>query len=454
VDVLGRKHDQIVSRRLPRVIGERGSRDMRLFIIISVAARISIAMDAHAQGGGEIRPPKPAIVEKLRAEAAKVGGAKLSPLFAALADPKNAKEVLLSPGQADLARRLEDLSRDVIKAWLLRDLDADPSPTPAVLSQRLSESGTQHRRRLVLQAEAIAFEGIFNPEQARILRKLTHQQPSAMLTGRHGPPVIGADDDERSIAELVHNLRNLSSTRSDSGAVSLALLGKPGMREWYPNGIAHLDPVHQMLARRGMPKADLTDEQIALERRLDKLILDIWNAWATRDVDRVPLPPRHVLAWRLWEGGERLRESLFSRAEMIALQGIVTPQQADQALTAVWEQYGMSALLDPTLAARLRLTRSQREEIFSLLESKKDVSRRMSEAVQPFWGLRLTNPAAQREIDLLMQDSDSRQEEVDELILSQVLSSSQARSLVRILNRPNQPVRRPAGKAKKPGRPG
>jgi hypothetical protein len=96
--------------------------------------------------------------------------------------------------------------------------------------------------------------------------------------------------------------------------VAIALLGKPGMREEYPHGIGHLDPARQQLARRDMPKVDLAQEQIILVQRLDQLIVRIWNAWLIRDLDKAPLPPQPVLAQRLWEGGERVRDSLFSRA--------------------------------------------------------------------------------------------------------------------------------------------
>jgi hypothetical protein len=195
----------------------------------------------------------------------------------------------------------------------------------------------------------------------------------------------------------------------------------------------------------------LAPEQVDLARSVEKLIRDVIKAWLTRDLDKIPLPPAHVLTDRLRQGGERVKDSLFARADLIALLEIVTQEQADRVLTAVWEQSGMSALLDPTLAARIRLTRAQQEEILFLLNLKKDVTNEMTEAARPFWDRRLSDPAAQGQIDLLMRDSDGREEQLDEVILTQVLTAPQARSLMRILN--GSASQLPRGRAEKATRP-
>jgi hypothetical protein len=411
---------------------------MRLTIGIHALVGISLGMTVHAQDASVNKSAShrtPSMAARLKAEAAKMDTAEISPLFKALVDPKNSRDLRLSPEQLDLVRRLEELTSDVIKAWLLRDLDARAPTAPAALSERLAEGGKRLRNRLVAQAEAIAFEGILNPKQARILRNATGQKATALLPGRNGPPEMNAADEQRPSAELAEHLRYLPNIWPDSGPATIALLGKPGMREAYPHGISHVDPVRQAMARRDLPKVDLTEERIILVQRLDRLILAIWKSWLTRDLDKTPLPPQPVLARRLCDGCERLRESLFARAEIIALQGIVTPEQADRVLTAVWELYGTSALPDPTLAARLRLTRTQREEVLFLLESKKNINKNLNGATQPIWHLRMTNPEARARTDLLEQDADNRKQEVDDLILSEVLTSSQARILKRILAR-------------------
>jgi hypothetical protein len=421
-------------------------------------AAVTLGMTVRAQ---EVRAAQsvprraPAIVARLRSEAAKITSAPLSPLFSAIADPKNREQLLLSAEQNDLARQLDALTRDIIKAWLLRDLDADPPPTTAALAERVSAAGDRLRAHLIAESDAIVYEGILKPEQAQLLRKVTGQKPLPLRPGRNGPPELEAADESRSSAELAEHLRYLPSTLPDlAGSVSLALLGKPGVREAYPHGIAHLDPIRQRLALRDLPKVELAEEQIKLMRRLNQSVLAICKAWLVRDLDKTPLPPRSVLAQRLLYGGERVRESLFSRAELIALQGIVRPEQAEKALSTVWQQYGMRALLDPTLATRLRLTRSQREQILFLLEAKKEITQELSESVSPIWRFQVTNPEVHRQVDQMTQDSDRRQEEVDELILTQVLTAAQARNLTRILNPTKLPVRVHSGKAKKSGKPG
>ena len=94
--------------------------------------------------------------------------AELSPLFTTLADPDDKTELHLSDQQRDLARQLDELTRDLIRAWLIRDLDADHPPKLALLSERLSERGDRLRDRVIAHAEAIALDGILTPEQAHV----------------------------------------------------------------------------------------------------------------------------------------------------------------------------------------------------------------------------------------------------------------------------------------------
>jgi hypothetical protein len=426
---------------------------MRSMTRMVVASGLLFTATALAQN-----PPTPNVATKraasfaarLKDQASKTSLAKLSPPFKALDDAKDRPDLRLSSEQVNLVGQLGELTCDIVKTWLLRDLDADPPPTPATLSERLSAGGDRLRAHVVAEAEAIVYECILKPEQARLLRTATGHKPFPFLPGRDGPPEFGAADENRSCGELAENLRHLPGAFPDrTGLVSLALLGKPGMREEYRNGIDHLDPVRQQLARRDLPKVELAEEQIKLIERLDKTTFAIWRAWLLRDLDKTPLPPQSVLAQRLWQGGERFHANLISRAELIALQSILTPEQAEKALGAVWKQCGMRALLDPALAARLRLTRSQREEILSLLDAKKEMSKEMSESVRPLWRFRMTNPEARRQVDQMMQDTERRQQEVDEQILTQVLTAAQARALTRILNRPDTPAREQEAKVKK-----
>jgi hypothetical protein len=192
--------------------------------------------------------------------------------------------------------------------------------------------------------------------------------------------------------------------------------------------------MHQFLARRVLPKVSLSKQQSALMEGLDGIALAVWRAWLIRGLDRDPLPPRAVLAHRLWEAGERLRSSLFAHAEAIALQGVLSHDQAERCRGALWESQGLRALLDPALADRLRLTRSQRRDLLSLLTEKDRVAQELADiSISPqVMGL----PDARRKelLGRLGQEARLRRDALDDTIWSEVLNPSQSRALERILN--------------------
>lgn len=151
--------------------------------------------------------PSASVTSKLRAEANKTTDAELSKLFTWLEDVKNREHIGLSTSQVDLIRQLNSLARDVIRAWLLRDLDAKPVPAASVLEERLSERGVRLRARLVAHFEAIALEGILTSRQAQRSRRATGRKAEPRLFGHYGPQPMPADLSERTDAELVEELR-------------------------------------------------------------------------------------------------------------------------------------------------------------------------------------------------------------------------------------------------------
>jgi hypothetical protein len=86
-----------------------------------------------------------------------------------------------SKEQAELIRRLNELARDVQRDWLVRSLEG-PDPVPLEhwgdppqlrMVERLSETGQRLRASLVAHAEAIALEGVLEPDRAlRAKRRL------------------------------------------------------------------------------------------------------------------------------------------------------------------------------------------------------------------------------------------------------------------------------------------
>jgi len=429
---------------------------MRLLVTFAAFAGAPFGLSARAQDVFRAetaqRSSPAALVIKIKNEAAKVESAKLSRLFTAVASPEIQKELGLDRKQIDLARQLEQMTREIIKDWLLRGLDTNPPPLPAVLTERLSERGDRLRARLVAHAEAIVLQAILTEEQARRYCRATGRKPEPLLAGRFGPPGPSEVGPNLPVSEDVRALQSAGYTCKRGGPVLLILLGWPGMREAYPNGVGHLDALSQRMARLRMPKVELPKQQADLIARIDELTLGIWRAWLTRDLDTVPLPPQRVLAERL-ASREPLRESLFGHTEAIVLEGVATPDQADRCLRIFWQMSGMNALLDPGLASRLRLSRSQREELLLLFQTKERVAADDANASRPPGAVDARLPEVKAWFAQAARVARSHQDEIDALIW-EVLTTSQARALERILDGPKQPPRRPAGKAKKPSRPG
>jgi hypothetical protein len=148
------------------------------------------AAPARAQDAVQGKPPPPPSVAKLsaalRAEASTLTATSRSRLFADLGDMNIAKKLGSSAEQRNLAGRLGDLTRETIRGWLLRDLEALPPPPATILADRLSERGDRARARIVAHAESIALEGILEPGQARSWRKAAGRRAEPLLPPRMG----------------------------------------------------------------------------------------------------------------------------------------------------------------------------------------------------------------------------------------------------------------------------
>jgi len=198
-----------------------------------------------------------------------------------------------------------------------------------------------------------------------------------------------------------------------------------------------------------MPAVDLSKNESDLANRLNLLTIDIFSAWLIRDLEKTPLPGKGILRQRLIEH-RRLGDSLFGHADVIALEGILTPEHAEICLESAWKERGMKALLDPALAARLRLSRSQRDEVAFLLTNKDEISDMQSEA-QGRPVLPVSDPESVIVSERIARDARDRLDQVDGLIW-ETLTSAQARVLSRIMGEMQQaPL--PAAKRKKATRP-
>ncbi len=401
----------------------RGYKAMKSWLVAFAVIELAGA-PGRAQDSGDRKAAPPQSVAKLsaelRTEAAKLAAVSRSKLFADLGDVEVAKKLALSAEQRDQAGRLDELTRDVIRAWLLRDLDAMPPPPVAVLAARLSDRGERFRARLGAHAESIALEGILSLDQARLWRKLAGRWEQPLLPRRFAHvPATKMPTEDVPYADLVAELRGAVSSESGPGPLFGMLLGD----------------------QHGTP-AMLSKEQQTVVRRLEELRAAIMRAWLTRGLDEKALPSWSVLFQRVtWSNP--IRASVCTHAEAIALEGILNPEQADRVLGKMWKSARLDALLDPQLASRLSLTKAQQERVRILLYNKDALGMDHYEELRRAAPLPRTTPDGAAQRQQLVRSGRSRVDELDAMVWD-VLTTVQARELARILGREKELDRRPA----------
>jgi hypothetical protein len=376
----------------------------RWIALLSVVTATASSARAQEAVNGEMSVSRsaPEFLALIRAEALRVDATKNSKLFRALDDARLVEKLGLSPEQVGMVRCLRELTRDIFRAWLLRDLDAVPPPPPAVLAQRLSRQGDVVRDRLVAYAESMALEGILDPAQTGLWRGASGQRAQRLLAGRDGAIPNRVVDEATSAEALAEELESKANGNRRSGGVVTIVIGIPPIRK---------------------PLLVLPKEQDDLLRRLDNLTVAVIRAWLTRGLDAKSLPPRAVLA-RRFSLSDKVVGSLRTHAEAIAMEGILTPDQAERALASLWKLGGLRALKDPTLASRLRLSRSQREVIDALLGNRAMIPAELGYALTHTRNM----PTDQAKLVV-----DNQVGTVEEAIW-ETLSASQARMLRRILD--------------------
>lgn len=73
---------------------------------------------------------------------------------------------------------------------------------------------------------------------------------------------------------------------------------------------------------------------------------------------------------KLLEASEQVRMRTVAEAETDLLQGILTEEQAEMFKRVNWNSLGTDALVDPELAERLQLTRTQRRRLRQLIAER------------------------------------------------------------------------------------
>jgi hypothetical protein len=408
---------------------------------------IAAALACLAGARPQDRPPRETLpvelVSKLRAEAARLEPEYVFDSFAALAKPDPGGPLSLSPEQAELVRRLDGTARAVLRAWLLRGLDQKPTPPAAELVDRLAGHGAKVREAVIAHAEAIARETILNPAQARNWGR-AGAAIVGPLPGRYPELPLASDKPPETAADYDLVVRSRASKLNDSTFPASELFG--------------------IIIRNGSGPLGLSAEQLALTRRLDELARSVCRACLLRGIGETPpkgnVPPTHDLLDRLSQRGQRLRASAVAHAELLALGAVLDPDQAERARRLLWRERGVEALLDPELAARLRLSREQREQVIERLVNRREQLDEINVAALRFThsteteatqgGLDQAKIAAQVERQA-HQELKLAAAEVDFIFLD-ILTPTQFRAVFRLLDKPAPS--RPSTKAKKSRRHG
>jgi hypothetical protein len=159
------------------------------------------------------------------------------------------------------------------------------------------------------------------------------------------------------------------------------------------------------------------------------------------------------MEYRLSDRGKRLCASTVAHAEEMALEAVLTPEQAEQTKLELWRRRGLHALLDPELAARLNMSKAQRVELTDRLGERVEVYHRLvrtggPDARIPPEVYRVLHQQWEAELAQKLADLDQP--------IWEILHPAQLRALARLLNKPvaGYDPSNPKAKPKRPGRAG
>lgn len=399
--------------------------------LVALVASSSLAQQSHSNQATP-REPVGAIEDRLKAEAARIEKAEVSPLFTALPRLAGDPAFRLQEGQIQLCRKSQALARDIVRAWLLRGLDRKSSPEAGKLEARLSNRGVKLREGIFSHVEEMALRGILTPEQSRLWLTRSGAKPRRPLRGRVEVQIPNIPPDSQTSADLARDLKSQAKGLPRSGEVFVVILGRLWIDEEYPDGVDKIDPkVKESFLDGDLPAVVLDPDQTGLARRLDELARNIIATWMVRGLDDKPAPSRPALVERIMRK-PLFADTLCAHAEAIALEGILKPDQSDRCLAIVWNGLGVRSLLDSSLSTRLKLTRSQREEIKSRIENKEESAREIDEAFTPFQLHRFDTAETAAKAEEFSQEV-HRQAKAADAAIFDLLTPSQSRRLKQLI---------------------
>jgi hypothetical protein len=344
--------------------------------------------------------------------------------FARLTSPGAAEEFQLSPEQRHSIGLLDELTRAIVRDWIIRGLD---DTGPQELVERLGERGIRIRRDIVAHAEAIASHGILSADQVGRLRSNANPPKSLKSMTK----VDGTTNKQRSLSKrsagMVPSKEELAKLKS---AIHQQITTMYALND-------HVSDYFSSLTLKDAPEElGLSSEQSRLLGQLDHFTRDIIRGWLLRGLDAAEPPPD--LAERVSERGMQHTNRIIAQAETMAMVGILTKVQVEKSKRRLWRCLGSRALLDPELASRLRLTPEQMDEIAIRIANKRRTTEAADTTLGPYRSLVVTDRVLARQADAEIR---RRINEADGLIWD-VLAPFQENKLEELLMAKPRPGRR------------
>ncbi len=386
--------------------------DLRLVAAMGLWLLLGLSSDAGTPEVGRTWKDRADRAARLRAEADSIDVATLSPLFRAILAPGRDAKWPLSAKEVTLTRQCGELTRDILRSWLVRDLDAEPPPSVEVLADRLA-SARKVRERVVRHAEAIVIEGILPIAEAKRGYAASGRKPEAYLVGRDGPvPLDLQDRSGQSDGDLVGEItmRHSSLDASATSPLTRAVMDRDGRALGGP-------PAPRPI--------DLDQEAADLVDRLKSLTRDSLRNWVERGLEG-PVPPARSTLLQRVAFMDPVTSSVLAHADAILLEAVLRPDLADEVLRQVWKARKLDALRDPLLAHRIKLTRGQRDALDDLFRQRQTLADEW-----PF------------EADLQIRvDAFQAEDGEFDTAIWKGLTAPQARAIRKILNPPKPSTRR------------
>jgi hypothetical protein len=300
------------------------------------------------------------------------------------------------------------------------------------------------KARVVAHAEAIVLEGVLRPNEVRRWKPQASKPLAPQLPGRYSIiPIdyidghIPAEDTREAFCRSIYS-RQFNENRSS--VLFAILLGYRSVSPVPPPR----PPAHET------PFPGLIPDQVRVLEDVDLLARLVRRYWLVRDVEPPPrrdndpdevgkLPPTPAMEFRLSDRGLRVHASIVAHAEEMALGIVLEPEQFEKAKIELWRRRGVHALLDPELAARLRLSSAQRNELAEALSNRVEVYHwAVRSVVANFINIPYATGPVNEVKRLERQFYEEKAQKIAQLDqpIWELLKPSQLRSLAGLLDRP------------------